>query len=76
MLPLSDDSVTDESPLPLEQRPEWVRFARFGGFLRESVRDVIAGVPAMPWHPLKAQRNPCGMDLSSGLVDCVNNPLS
>jgi hypothetical protein len=45
--------------------------AQFGGFLRYSVCGVIAGVIAMPWHPLKAQRNPCGMDLNGGLVDRV-----
>lgn len=48
LLPLSDDSVTNERPPPREQRPEWLRFARLGGFLRYSIRGVIAWIIPIP----------------------------
>ena len=30
----------------------------------------------MPWNPLKAQRDPCDLNLGGGLVDSVNDALS
>lgn len=76
LLPLSGDVATDERPLPCKKRAEGVRFAWAGGVLRHSVRSVVAGVVAMSWHPLKAQRDPCGLNLGGGLVNRVNDPLS
>jgi len=53
-----------------------VRFAWERGILGQSIRSVISRVIAVPWHPLKAQRDSSYLDLCGSLEDHMDNPLS